>query len=241
MSVVLEQSNRCEWVSFSSVQRAVTFLELKPLTQEHLSAVLELDQLCFGGLWTLEGYQRELNSPNSEFLSLFIPPTTEALTGETPAPHISPSSYAQCPMPSAPLLVGIGCLWAILEEAHITILAVHPHYQHQGLGRTLLIALLTAARGRSLERATLEVRASNLAALSLYQSFGFKTAGRRRRYYQDTGEDALILWRGDLQHPGFHETLVTWQSCIGDRLTTAGWNLQADWDSLTLKTSLTRE
>ena len=228
MSVVLKQSNRCEWVSFSSVQRAVTFLELKPLTQEHLSAVLELDQLCFGGLWTLEGYQRELDSPNSEFLSLFtpIPPS--------PHPPIPPS-------PHLPTLIGIGCLWAILEEAHITILAVHPHYQHQGLGRMLLIALLTAARGRSLERATLEVRASNSAALSLYQSLGFKTAGRRRRYYQDTGEDALILWRGDLQHPGFHKTLIGWQTCIRNRLTTSGWNLQADWDSLIPKTSLTRE
>ena len=202
----------------------MTFLELKPLTQAHLSAVLELDRLCFGGLWTLEGYQRELNSPNSEFLSLFIPTTPI-----TPSPH-------------HPTLIGIGCLWAILEEAHITMLAVHPHYQHRGLGRMLLIALLTAARDRNLERATLEVRVSNLAALSLYEAFGFKTAGRRRRYYQDTGEDALILWRGDLQHPEFQKNLAGWQSSISDRLTASGWNLQVDWNSPIPKiSSLTTE
>lgn len=168
-----------------------------------LSAVLELDQLCFGGLWTLEGYQRELDSPNSDLLGLFIP---------SPAP---PGS-----------LLAMGCQWAILEEAHITILAVHPHYQGQGLGQALLISLLMAAYDRGLERATLEVRASNKPALSLYQKFGFKTAGRRRRYYKDTGEDALILWCGDLQQPESQKTLAMWHSSVCDRLVLAGWDLQ---------------
>lgn len=179
----------------------VTLLELKPLAREQLNALLELDRLCFGGLWTLEGYQRELDSPNSDLLALSLAIST------------------------SPLLA-MGCLWAILEEAHITILAVHPHYQRQGLGQAMLIALLTAAQHRGLERATLEVRASNQPALSLYKKFGFKLAGQRRRYYQDTGEDALILWRGDLQHPEFAQTLADWKRLVRDRLTQAGWELQ---------------
>ena len=180
----------------------MTLLEIKPLTRERLRAVLELDQLCFGGLWTLEGYERELDSPNSDLLGLFIPVGLHSL-------------------------LGMGCLWAILEEAHITILAVHPHYQCQGLGQALLIALLAAASERGLERATLEVRVSNSAALSLYHKFGFKTAGRRRHYYQDTGEDALILWRGGLQEPEFAQTLENSERLLRSRLILAGWQLQS--------------
>lgn len=183
----------------------MTFLELKPVASEQLSAVLELDKLCFGGLWTLEGYQQELNSPNSDLLALSLPASLSA----SPAPTF---------------LLGIGCLWAILDEAHITILAVHPDYRGLGLGQALLYGLLQAAKRRGLERATLEVRASNSSALSLYHKFGFKLAGQRRRYYKDTGEDALILWRGGLQHPDAH-TLADWEQMIRDRLSNAGWDL----------------
>jgi ribosomal-protein-alanine N-acetyltransferase len=129
-------------------------LELKLITTPDLNAVLELDMACFGGLWTLEAYQRELDSPNSVLLGLFAP--------------FSPLE-----------LLAMGCYWSILEEAHITILAVQPQYQGQGLGQAMLYSLLKTAHDRGLERATLEVRVSNQAAISLYQKFGFKTAGRR--------------------------------------------------------------
>ena len=173
-------------------------LKLQPLTSDDLSAVLELDKACFGGLWTLEGYQREMDSPNSDLLGLFSPV-------------------------SSLKLLGMGCFWSILEEAHITILAVHPQYHCQGLGQALLYSLLKTASDRGLERATLEVRASNLAAISLYQKFGFKTAGRRRRYYQDNGDDALILWRGDLQQPQFQTALQEWETMVSDRLRKSSW------------------
>ncbi|MUH01289.1 ribosomal-protein-alanine N-acetyltransferase [Scytonema sp. UIC 10036] len=161
-------------------------LEIRALTSADLDEMLDLDRVCFGGLWTLQGYQRELDSPNSELLGLF-----------------SPHSVAK--------LLGMGCFWSILDEAHITILAVHPQYQRQGLGQALLYSLLKLARDRSLERATLEVRASNSAAIALYQKFGFQTAGLRRRYYKDNDEDALILWLKDLQHPQFQTIL---DNCI---------------------------
>jgi ribosomal-protein-alanine N-acetyltransferase len=175
-------------------------LEIKLLTPDNLSAILELDQACFGGLWTMEGYKRELDSPNSDLLGLF-----------SPFSNVS--------------LLGMGCFWSILEEAHITILAVHPQYHRQGLGAALLYSLLKTACDRGMERATLEVRASNLAAISLYQKFGFKTAGRRRGYYQDNGEDALILWLPDLQHSKFQATLDQWYSTISDRLSKSSWHL----------------
>lgn len=181
-----------------------------------LSAVLELDDLCFGGLWTLEGYQRELDSPNGVLLGLFLGNSTgrqENLNLNSPLRPCTP----------APLL-SMGCFWAILDEAHITLLAVHPHYHHQGLGQAMLLALIAEACDRGLERATLEVRASNVPALSLYRKFGFKIAGRRRGYYKDTNEDALILWRGDLQEPQFQSALASWYQSISDRLQASGWN-----------------
>jgi len=155
---------------------AVPFI-LHAIAPEHLSAVVALDRLCFGQLWSLDAYQRELDSPKSELLGLSM--------GEQ--------------------LIGLGCYWAIVEEAHLTILAIHPQYQNQGLGKFLLCALLDSARQRGLERATLEVKASNHRALRLYQKFGFVTAGRRRNYYQETGEDALVLWLKGLQSHQFPE------------------------------------
>jgi ribosomal-protein-alanine N-acetyltransferase len=88
------------------------------------------------------------------------------------------------------------------------MLGIHPDYQGQGLGKTLLYSLLKLAHQRQLEWATLEVRASNLVAISLYQKLGFKEAGRRPGYYQDPEEDALILWRSGLQQPEFEEDLA---------------------------------
>lgn len=174
-------------------------LKLRSLTTNDLSAILELDQACFGGLWTMEGYQRELDSPNSELLGLLSPLSSNKL-------------------------VAMGCFWAILDEAHITILGVHPQYHRQGFGQALLYALLKTACDRGLERATLEVRASNVAAISLYQKFGFKTAGRRRRYYKDNGEDALILWLSELQYPQFQRTLENWHTIVNQQLSQFSWD-----------------
>ena len=77
---------------------------------------------------------------------------------------------------------------------HIMNVAVDPDDRRTGVATTLLGALLERV-GDNRARYTLEVRQSNLAAIELYQRFGFRTAGLRRRYYQDNGEDALIMWR----------------------------------------------
>lgn len=203
----------------------VSLLEVKPIAPQMLGAVLELDDLCFGGLWTLEAYQRELDSPNSVLLGLFLGNSTEQ--GEQRSKgevfnYPQPSSLTPYPSP----LLSIGCFWEILDEAHITLLAVHPNYQGRGLGQAMLLALMIEAIDRGLERATLEVRASNLPALSLYQKFGFKFAGRRRKYYKDTNEDALILWCGDLQTSEFQSNLASSYQSVSDRLQLSGWNFQ---------------
>jgi ribosomal-protein-alanine N-acetyltransferase len=162
-------------------------LQLKRLKSAQLSQVMELDKICFGGFWSLDGYRREMESPNSTLLIITIPSSE----GEK--------------------VIGLGCFWCILEEAHITLLAVHPDFQHQGLGKLLLFSLLKDAVKRNLERATLEVKETNQIALSLYDKFGFKLAGKRKNYYPKTGEDALVFWLSDLSKPEFKETLKIWE------------------------------
>jgi [ribosomal protein S18]-alanine N-acetyltransferase len=157
-------------------------LTIKPIPVDDIEPVIILDRLCFGGLWSIDSYRRELTNDNSHFLGVAIDKSLE---------------------PETDGIIGFGCFWAILDEAHITLLGIHPQYQRQGLGQLLLAALLDKARSIDMARATLEVRASNQGAIQLYEQFGFQTVGRRKKYYQDTGEDGIIMWRGGLQHPNF--------------------------------------
>lgn len=184
---------------------SVNILKRLPLTAEFLPDVAALDQRCFGGLWSLDNYQRELESPNSDLIIL-----------------VASSSNP----PIKKTVVGLGCLWAILEEAHITILAVDPSYQGQGLGKWILYELLATAQRRGLERATLEVRASNTVALHLYGKLDFRQAGLRRHYYPD-GEDALILWRNGLQTTEFTSQLEQFKQQLEGRLHHQGWRLES--------------
>lgn len=198
------------------------FLQIKHLVAEDLNSAVELDRLCFGGLWAIEGYRRELDSPNSDLLGLWTWETDDCESAQNRAGTETP------PLQIPPTLIGIGCLWAILEEAHIIMLAIHPQFQGQGLGQALLLALLKSACDRQLERATLEVRESNLAAVYLYKKFGFKEAGRRKRYYEDTGEDALVMWRSGLEKPEFQQYLTVEKREMCDRLHQKNWHLAID-------------
>jgi ribosomal-protein-alanine N-acetyltransferase len=93
---------------------------------------------------------------------------------------------------SADEVVGYAGIWVILDEAHITTLAVSPSWQGQGLGRQLLEHLITEAALKGAKRMTLEVRVSNTRAQSLYRKYGFVECGVRPNYYPD--EDALVMW-----------------------------------------------
>lgn len=192
----------------------MNFLTLQSLTLAELSEAVELDRHCLGGLWTESGYQREIESPNSDLLALrkITQPSTQVL-------EQSEKNNSQS------VLIGLACAWAILDEAHITLLAVDSAYQRQGLGQLLLYTLLVLARQRGLEWATLEVRISNKPAISLYQKFGFESVGQRPGYYQDNGEDALILWRKGLQRPEFQDCLNQWRQALSNRLQQSNWCL----------------
>ncbi len=193
--------------SHEVIRLSAAGLRVAPALSDQLPAIAELDQTCFGGLWGLDAYQREIDSPNSDLLLLTQGGDPE---DSNPEPLSKDGSNPGSSQPGSQLL-GMACLWSILEEAHITILAVHPQHRRRGYGRILLIELLTSAYQRGLEWATLEVRPSNQAAVQLYEWLGFETVGRRRRYYQDDGEDALILWHKGLQTPAFQVQLESWR------------------------------
>ncbi|MBS4021652.1 MAG: ribosomal protein S18-alanine N-acetyltransferase [Dethiobacter sp.] len=94
-------------------------------------------------------------------------------------------------------VIGYGGIWIILDEAHITNLAVHPRYQRLQVGTALLQQLIYEALAHGVRRMTLEVRFSNKIAQNLYCKFGFMPRGVRTKYYSD--EDAMIMWLDDLE------------------------------------------
>jgi ribosomal-protein-alanine N-acetyltransferase len=130
-----------------------------------LEACLALDQLCFAGLWSREQWRRELADGQRPGLGLW----------------------------REERLVAMACAWLVVDELHITLVAVDPARRRQGLARSLLGALLLRGRRLGATRATLEVSSGNPAALGLYQALGFQSAGVRRAYYSG-GDDALIQW-----------------------------------------------
>jgi ribosomal-protein-alanine N-acetyltransferase len=134
-----------------------------------IDGILALDALCFHRPWTRANYERELADPDRCFL------------------YAARDADGQ--------LVAYCSFWRIFDEAHVNNFAVHPAWRRQGLGRRLLGHVLAAAEAIGAPRATLEVRASNLPAIALYESGGFVRGGRRTDYYTHPVEDALILWR----------------------------------------------
>lgn len=95
-------------------------------------------------------------------------------------------------------VVGYGGMWLILDEAHVTNIAVHPAYRGRKIGEALLICLMRKAKEKGAAAMTLEVRDKNAAAQNLYRKHGFTARGIRRGYYSDTGEDAVIMWKDEL-------------------------------------------
>jgi [ribosomal protein S18]-alanine N-acetyltransferase len=134
-----------------------------------LDAVVALEAASFTNPWSREMLQRELEQPTSARVYVLR------------LPDVQVAAFCSC--------------WVIADELHINTIAVEASRRRQGLGRALIQQVLAAVAVEGVRRVTLEVRRSNAAALSLYESLGFAVAGVRKRYYTQPEEDALILWR----------------------------------------------
>lgn len=134
---------------------------------EDIDAVLKIEHQSFSIPWSREAFEAEVcDNEIARYLVL--------INGEK--------------------VIGYGGMWIILDEAHVTNIAVLPSFRGRGLGKKLLAAMIETAKAGGAASMTLEVRASNEAAKKLYTGFGFKECGVRPGYYTDNREDAVIMW-----------------------------------------------
>lgn len=96
-------------------------------------------------------------------------------------------------------IVAYGGIWVILEDSHVTTLAVDPEFRGKRLGEVMLLHLIDEAIERGAAWLTLEVRESNVVAQQLYRKYGFTTVTMRRGYYSDDNESAMVMWAGNLK------------------------------------------
>ncbi|MBA1333988.1 MAG: Ribosomal-protein-S18p-alanine acetyltransferase [Firmicutes bacterium] len=138
------------------------------MSMEDLEGVVEIEKASFAIPWSWQAFVQELK--NNRFAHYL----TAKLGDE---------------------VIAYGGMWFVLDEAHITNIAVHPGYRSKGIGSLLLEEMIRYAVDKGIESFTLEVRASNYTALRLYKKKGFLEAGVRKGYYSDNNEDAVIMWK----------------------------------------------
>ncbi|WP_028563143.1 ribosomal protein S18-alanine N-acetyltransferase [Paenibacillus pinihumi] len=134
---------------------------------EDVPVICQIEQQAFTSPWTAEAFINELT--NNHFARYMV-------------------------MEWEDKVIGYGGMWTIMDEAHVTNIAVCEGYRGQGLGERLLHELQRTAVFFGAGRMTLEVRVSNEPAKNLYRKLGFEPSGVRPGYYSDNGEDALIMW-----------------------------------------------
>ena len=146
---------------------------IQPMSVQDIPIIEVLEAACFPEPWSGEVYRHEL------------------------ARNSLSSYWVVRPGPDAPLdappILAYGGFWAMGPEVHIVTVATHPEYRRQGLGRLLMAAMIARAQAGGASEVTLEVRASNHAAQTLYHTMGFVVVGVRKGYYHDNGEDAILM------------------------------------------------
>lgn len=141
-----------------------------PLAEEHIAKILEIEKEANGAPWSEQSFKNELTNDCSIFRVMLA-------EGE-------PVAY--------------GGVWNVVDEAHITTVAVRKDLRGQGLGERMMVELLGLAQEAGMLCSTLEVRAGNDAAIKLYEKLGYVRSAVRKGYYPDNREDAVIMWLYDL-------------------------------------------
>lgn len=143
----------------------------RPMQESDIDAVHKIETLCFLAPWSINSFYDELKT---NICARYI---VAVQNGK---------------------VVAYGGMWLIINEAHITNIAVHPLFRRSKIGSGLLKAMMHLANDElGIKKMTLEVRKSNHSAQSLYHKFGFLVAGERKKYYDDN-EDATIMWCNDI-------------------------------------------
>ena len=145
-------------------------LTFRAMTTEDADAVAEIEEKSFAMPWKRDDFWREAQNELATYI-------VGELDGK---------------------IVAYAGAWVSFNQAEVMSVAVVPELRGQGVGTILFGELIQAVKARGATAITLEVRPSNAAAIKLYQSFGLRSVGRRRGYYLDNGEDALIMWNTKL-------------------------------------------
>ena len=143
-----------------------TQLKFRRMTQDDVDAVAALEEKSFAMPWSRESFWREMKNELAEYIVCELDGKIVAYAGA----------------------------WVSFNQAEVMSIAVEPEYRGQGIGTILFGELIKAVKLRGATAITLEVRPSNTAAIKLYESFKLRSVGRRKGYYLDNGEDALIMW-----------------------------------------------
>lgn len=145
---------------------------IRPMQEDDINAVHDIEKICFSSPWSKNSFFDELNE--NVCARYFVAIIDNAV-------------------------IGYGGMWLIINEAHITNIAIHPKYRRMKVGTKILMSMMELAyRELEIKKMTLEVRKSNLIAQTLYEKYGFQIKGTRKKYY-DNKEDALILWCEDIK------------------------------------------
>jgi|SRR3954469_14720934 [ribosomal protein S18]-alanine N-acetyltransferase len=137
------------------------------MREEDIDQVLEVEQASFTTPWSREAFFNEIH--NNKFAVYIV-------------------------LEEDNKIIGYCGTWIVIDEAHVTNIAILPGYRGKKLGEALLTKLISTAREMGARSMTLEVRVTNHVAQSLYRKFGFQNGGIRKNYYSDNQEDALIMW-----------------------------------------------
>jgi [ribosomal protein S18]-alanine N-acetyltransferase len=141
-------------------------LLIRRMTLDDLPVVIQIDQISFSLPWPERSFRFEL---------------TENIASRCWVVEVDERVVA--------MLVG----WLLVDEIHIATIATHPNFRRQGIGRKLLSYALLRAQEEGAQTSFLEVRESNFAAQEMYRQFGYEATDRRRRYYKDNDEDAILM------------------------------------------------
>ncbi|MBI3287560.1 MAG: ribosomal protein S18-alanine N-acetyltransferase [Chloroflexi bacterium] len=162
-----------------------------------IEEVMAIERLSFPNPWPASAYRYELeHNPRAHYY----------VARSQPAPQSSLGWGGNTRgVGTASPLVGYGGFWYVAEEAHISTIAVHPEHRGRGLGELLLASMIEKAISLEAAEVTLEVRVSNQVAQELYRKYAFHQVGRRRGYYTDNHEDALLMSLGEVRRSSYRQ------------------------------------
>ena len=181
---------------------------VEPMRPDDIGSVMQIEHVAFSAPWSARAYDYELHYNEMAHYYVVRPQQAWSPESETSAAGNNSGTGrrslwqrlfghgikpVQPQTLERPPVVGYGGLWLMVDEAHISTIATHPDWRRRGVGELLLLAMIDGAAEIGANVVTLEVRVSNVAAQTLYRKYGFEIAGRRKGYYSDNGEDALIM------------------------------------------------